>query len=256
MRNNFPDINHKLEFRIITNYPEMFPGALNFSLIGKALKNGLWDFKTINLRDFGEGNHKKIDDPPAGGGGGMILKPNVVSSAILSTCKDLDLKNKKNPLIYLTPKGKQFNQKYAYKLAKKKVITIICGKFGGIDDRIFQKYNIKEISMGDFIMNGGEVACQSMIETVVRLLPGVIGNKNSFNNESFSNGLLEHPKYTSPKNWSGFEIPKIIISGDHEKIKKWEFLNQIKITKKRRPDLWKKFKKKNLQMLIKMREND
>ena len=256
MRNNSSNINKKLEFRIITNYPEMFPGALSHSVIGKALEKGIWDFKTTNLRDFGEGNRKKIDDTPAGGGGGMILKPDVVSNAILSTCIDLDLNDKKYPLIYLTPKGTPLNQKYANKLAKKKVITVICGKFGGIDDRIFQKYDIKEISIGDFILNGGEIACQTLMETVVRLLPGVIGNKNSLINESFSNGLLEHPRYTSPKDWNGLEIPKIIISGDHKKIKKWELFKQIKITKKRRPDLWKKFKKKNLQMLIKMREND
>ena len=233
-----------LEFRIITNYPEMFPGTLKYSLIGKALKKNIWKIKIINLRDFGEGRHKKIDDTPAGGGEGMILKANVLSNSISSTCEDLDLKDKNNSLIYLSPKGKKFSQKYAKTLSQKKVITILCGKFGGIDDRIFKKHKIEEISIGDYVLNGGETACQVIIETIVRLLPDVLGNKKSVEGESFSNGLLEYPRYTYPKNWDGIKIPEIMISGNHKKISEWKLKKQIEITKKRRPDLWKKFKKK------------
>ena len=224
--------------RVFTIYPELFPGPFSKGLYGKAFDKKIWDLKTINLRDYTTDKHKTVDDTPYGGGSGMLIKPDVIGNA-------LDKNTKSNEkIIFLTPRGKIFNQDFAKKLSKEKTINIICGHFEGIDERVIESRNIEEISIGDFILSGGETATYVFLDTILRLIPGVIGNENSTMEESFENGLLEYPEYTKPKIWEKKSVPDVLLSGDHAKIKHWRLLQSEDITRVRRPDLWQKYNNK------------
>ena len=223
--------------QIFTLYPEIFPGPLNKGLYGKALSKKIWDLKVVNIRDSAEDKHKTVDDTPFGGGSGMLLKPDVLAKSI-----DQNI-NIGERIFYLSPKGKKFDQKIAKDLAKEKCINLICGHFEGIDERILSTRNIEEISIGDFILSGGETAAFVIIDSILRLLPGVIGNEMSKKDESFENGLLEYPQYTKPLIWEKKSVPEVLLSGDHAKIKDWRLSQSEAITRDRRPDLWQKYKK-------------
>ena len=221
--------------RIFTLYPEMFPGPLNQGLYGKALSNRLWSIEVINIRDSAPDKHKTVDDKPFGGGSGMLLKADVLG-------KSIDEHKKENERIfYLSPKGKKFDQKIAKELSKEKTINLICGHFEGVDERILQTRNIEEISLGDYILSGGESASFVIVDTILRLLPGVLGNETSKIDESFEKGLLEYPQYTKPQIWEKKSVPDVLLSGDHAKIKDWRLSQSKDITRRRRPDLWKKY---------------
>ena len=223
--------------QIFTLYPEIYPGLLGKGLYGKALQNKLWDLTVTNIRDAAEDKHKTVDDTPFGGGSGMLLKADVLA-------KSIDQNKKKNERIfYLSPKGKKFDQKLAIELSKEKSISLICGHFEGVDERILNTRNIEEISIGDFILSGGETASFVVIDSILRLLPGVLGNEKSKNEESFENGLLEYPQYTKPQIWEEKSVPDVLLSGDHSKIKDWRLSQSEAITRDRRPDLWQKYKK-------------
>ena len=224
--------------RVFTLYPELFPGPLGIGLYKKALEKKLWSLKVINIRDYAKDKHKTVDDTPFGGGSGMLLRPDVIANAL-----DQNITNKNESIIYLSPKGKKFNQLYAKKLLKKKV-NIICGHFEGIDQRLLETRNIEEISIGDFILSGGEIGALTLIDTVVRLIPGVLGNQNSLSEETFERNLLEYPQYTKPQKWEKRDVPEVLLSGDHSKIKDWRLDQSEDITRRRRPDLWKKYKDK------------
>jgi tRNA (guanine37-N1)-methyltransferase len=223
--------------QIFTLYPEIYPGLLGKGLYGKALQNKLWDLTVTNIRDAAEDKHKTVDDTPFGGGSGMLLKADVLA-------KSIDQNKKKNERIfYLSPKGKKFDQKLAIELSKEKSISLICGHFEGVDERILNTRNIEELSIGDFILSGGETASIVVIDSILRLLPGVLGNEKSKNEESFENGLLEYPQYTKPQIWEEKSVPDVLLSGDHSKIKDWRLSQSEAITRDRRPDLWEKYKK-------------
>jgi len=223
--------------QIFTLYPEIFPGPLNKGLYGKALSKKIWDLKVVNIRDSAEDKHKTVDDTPFGGGSGMLLKPDVLAKSI-----DQNI-NIGERIFYLSPKGKKFDQKIAKDLAKEKYINLICGHFEGIDERILSTRNVEEISIGDFILSGGETAAFVIIDSILRLLPGVIGNEMSKKDESFENSLLEYPQYTKPLIWDKKSVPEVLLSGDHAKIKDWRLSQSEAITRDRRPDLWQKYKK-------------
>lgn len=224
---------------MITLLPQSFPGILGESLTGKALKDGIWQLEAIDLRPFGEGRHRNVDDTPAGGGAGMVLRADVMGHAI-------DHARKKAPdgapLLYLSPRGAPFTQAKAQDLAQAPGVTLICGRFEGLDQRVIDHYRIEEISLGDFVMTGGELAAQALIDATVRLLPGVLGNDASTQDESFSAGLLEHPQYTKPADWNGHSIPPVLLSGHHGEIEKWRRAQAEALTRARRPDLWRALK--------------
>jgi len=221
--------------QVITLLPEAFPGVLGESLTGKALKDGLWQLDAIDLRPFGEGKHRNVDDTPAGGGAGMVLRADVMGRAIDHA---LASAAPGTPLIYLSPRGKRFDQTRARQLAQTPGAILICGRFEGLDERVIEHFGIEEISLGDFVMTGGEIAAQAVIDATVRLIPGVLGNAASTEEESFSTGLLEHPHYTRPAEWQGRTIPEVLTSGDHGKVAQWRRDMSEKITRERRPDLW------------------
>ena len=223
--------------RIFTLYPEIFPGPLNKGLYGKALLNKIWNLDIINIRDSAEDKHKTVDDTPFGGGSGMLIKPDVLASSI-----DQHV-SKREKIFYLTPKGKLFNQKIAKSLSKEHCINLICGHFEGVDQRLLETRNIQEISIGDYILSGGETAAIVILDSILRLLPGIIGNNCSAEDESFENGLLEYPQYTKPQIWEKKRVPDVLLSGDHSKIKGWRLSQSEAITRHRRPDLWQKYKK-------------
>jgi len=223
--------------QVFTLYPEVFPGPLAKGLYGKALSNKLWNLNVINIRDAATDKHKTVDDTPYGGGTGMLLKADVLAKA-------LDQKVKKGERIfYLSPKGKKFDQKLAQELAKEKSISLICGHFEGVDERVLTTRNIEEISIGDYVLSGGETAALVVLDSILRLLPGVIGNDKSSLDETFENGLLEYPQYTKPQIWEEKSVPDVLLSGDHNKIKDWRLSQSEAITRDRRPDLWQKYKK-------------
>ena len=223
--------------RIFTLYPEFFPGPLGKGLYGKALVEKIWKLETINIRDYAIDKHKTVDDTTYGGGSGMLIKPDVLANSL-----DKNL-NSKEKIIYLSPKGKLLNQKLAKELSKEKTINLICGHFEGVDQRVIESRNIEEVSIGDFILSGGESAAFVMLDAIIRLLPGVLGNKTSVEEESFENGLLEYPQYTKPQVWEEKTVPDVLLSGDHAKIKDWRLSQSEAITRDRRPDLWQKYKK-------------
>ncbi len=223
-----------LNVKILTAFPEIFPGFLGYSLTGKALDNGVWSLKTINLRDYAFDKHGSVDDTPCGGGAGMIMRPDVLGRAI-------DENYQKGKLICMSPRGTPLTQQKVHELAKQEEITIICARFEGIDERIFDAYDIEEISIGDYILTGGEQAAQIMLDAVVRLLPNVLGNQDSLADESFENFLLEYPQYTKPAVWNNMEVPSVLMSGHHKNIEKWRHEKSIEVTKNKRPELLKKY---------------
>ena len=226
-----------LTARIFTLYPEFFPGPLGKGLYGKALDKKIWKLETVNIRDYTTDKHKTVDDTTYGGGSGMLIKPDVIANSL-----DKNLKSKER-IIYLSPKGKLFNQKFAKELSKEKTVNIICGHFEGIDQRVIEARNIEELSIGDFVLSGGESAAFVMLDAIIRILPGVLGNEKSIEEESFENGLLEYPQYTKPQIWEKKTVPDVLLSGDHAKIKDWRLSQSEAITRVRRPDLWQKYKK-------------
>ena len=226
-----------LHIKIFTLYPEIFPGLLGKGLYGKALNKKLWDLKIIGIRDYANDKNQTVDDTPYGGGSGMVLKADVVAKAL-----DTNIK-KKEKIIYLSPKGSTFNQEKAREILENETINILCGHFEGIDQRVIDSRGIEEISIGDFILSGGETAAYVILDSILRLVPGVLGNENSYKDESFENGLLEYPQYTKPQIWEKIAVPEVLLSGDHSKIKNWRLSQSEAITRLRRPDLWQKYKK-------------
>jgi tRNA (guanine37-N1)-methyltransferase len=223
--------------QVFTLYPEVFPGPLAKGLYGKALSNKLWNLSVINIRDAATDKHKTVDDTPYGGGTGMLLKADILANS-------LDQKIKKGERVfYLSPKGKKFDQKLAQDLSKEKSISLICGHFEGVDERVLTTRNIEEISIGDYVLSGGETAALVVLDSILRLLPGVLGNEKSSIDETFENGLLEYPQYTKPQIWEEKSVPEVLLSGDHAKIKDWRLSQSEAITRVRRPDLWQKYKK-------------
>ena len=226
-----------LQAQVFTLYPDIFPGPLAKGLYGKAMSKKLWSLNVINIREAATDKHKTVDDTPYGGGTGMLLKADVLANS-------LDQKLKKGTRVfYLSPKGKKFDQKLAQDLAKEKSISLICGHFEGVDERVLNTRNIEEISVGDYILSGGETAALVIIDSILRLLPGVLGNNKSSEDETFENGLLEYPQYTKPQIWEEKSVPEVLLSGDHNKIKDWRLSQSEAITRDRRPDLWQKYKK-------------
>ncbi len=223
--------------QVFTLYPEVFPGPLAKGLYGKALSNKLWNLSVINIRDAANDKHKTVDDTPYGGGTGMLLKADVLANSLDQRI------NKGERVFYLSPKGKKFDQKLAQDLSKEKSISLICGHFEGVDERVLTTRNIEEISIGDYVLSGGETAALVVLDSILRLLPGVLGNDKSSLDESFENGLLEYPQYTKPQIWEEKSVPDVLLSGDHSKIKDWRLSQSEAITRDRRPDLWQKYKK-------------
>ncbi len=230
-----PDLHGVWKAKVITLFPQAFPGVLGHSLTGKALQEGLWQLEPIDLRPFGVGKHRNVDDTPAGGGAGMVLRADVLGNAIDHAMAGT---SDNWPLIYLSPRGMPMTQALAQNLARADGVTLLCGRFEGVDERVLQHYRILEVSLGDFVMTGGEIAAQALIDATVRLLPGVLGNAASAEEESFSSGLLEHPQYTRPADWRGHTIPDVLMSGHHGRIQDWRRDTSEAITRARRPDLW------------------
>ncbi|MDR1026018.1 MAG: tRNA (guanosine(37)-N1)-methyltransferase TrmD [Lactobacillus sp.] len=221
-----------MKVKVLTIFPEIFPGFLATSLTGRALKEGLWSLEAVNIRDYAFDKHGSVDDTPCGGGAGMVMRPDVLGAAI-------EANYQKGRLVYMSPRGKPLTQKMSHELSLEQDITIICGRFEGIDQRVLDEYNVEEISIGDYILTGGDQAAMILLDTVVRLIPGVLGNSSSIENESFEAGLLEHPQYTRPIEWKGRQVPEVLLNGNHKLIDEWKKSEAIKITKERRPDLLK-----------------
>jgi len=223
--------------RVFTLYPEIFPGPLNKGLYGRAMSQNIWNLKTVNIRDYANDKHKTVDDTPYGVGSGMLIKPDVLASSLDNN----SIPGEKT--IYLTPRGKLFNQSIAKKFSKISVVNLICGSFEGIDQRIIDARDIEEVSIGDFVLSGGETAAFVFLDAILRLIPGILGNDSSITDESFENGLLEYPQYTKPQIWEKKSVPEVLLSGDHAKIKDWRLSQSEAITRDRRSDLWQKYKK-------------
>lgn len=219
---------------IVTLFPEAFPGTLGLSLTGRALAEGVWNLRTIALREHGIGKHRNVDDTPAGGGAGMVIRADVLAAA-------LDQADPGLPVVYLSPRGRPLTQARARALAAGPGVTLICGRFEGVDQRILDARRIEEISIGDYVLTGGEIAAQVLIDATVRLIPRVVGNQASLTEESFSEGLLEHPQYTRPADWEGRLIPDVVMSGNHAAISAWRRAEAERLTKERRPDLWRAY---------------
>jgi tRNA (guanine37-N1)-methyltransferase len=225
--------------KIVTLFPEAFPGVLGLSLTGKALDMGLWALQTIDLRPFGIGKHRNVDEPPAGGGAGMVLRADVVGPALAEASVGTPMDRARWPVIYMSPRGKPFTQDMARRFAQAEGMTVLCGRFEGVDERVLEHFGVEEVSIGDFVLTGGEIAAQVLIDATVRLIPRVLGNQASTEEESFSDGLLEHPQYTRPTLWEGRAIPEVLQSGHHAKIEAWKRAMAERLTKERRPDLWR-----------------
>lgn len=223
-----------MKIKFLTILPEIFPGFLATSLTGKALDTKLWELEVVNIRDYATDNHKSVDDTPFGGGAGMVMKPDVLAQAI-------EANHQSGRLIYMSPKGKVFNQSLAKDFSTEQNLTIICGRFEGVDERVLEAFEIEELSIGDYILTGGEQAAMIVADAVIRLLPNVLGNAQSIEQESFENGLLEYPQYTRPQLWDGREVPEVLLSGHHKKIAEWQHNKSLEITKQKRPDLYKKY---------------
>ena len=222
---------------VLTLFPEMFPGSLGLSLAGRALEAGVWSLEAVDIRDFATDRHRSVDDTPSGGGAGMVMRADVVAKAVDAVHRA------GQPLVYLSPRGKPLTQARVRELAAGPGVTLLCGRFEGLDQRVIDARVMEEISLGDFILSGGEPAALALLDAVVRLLPGVMGKEASGEDESFEGGLLEYPQYTRPQVFEGREIPEILTSGDHGRIKAWRRAQAEEATKLRRPDLWEKFLK-------------
>lgn len=218
--------------RVLTLYPEMFPGPLGHSLAGAALGRGIWALETVDIRGFARDKHRTVDDAPFGGGPGMVMLPDVVDAALAAVAEA------GGPVVYLSPRGRLLTQARARELAAERTVTLLCGRFEGVDQRVLDARAVEELSLGDFVLSGGEPAAISLIDACVRLLPGVVGAPASLAEESFERGLLEYPHYTRPKVWQGRAVPEVLVSGDHEKIRAWRLARAEEATRERRPDLW------------------
>ncbi len=223
---------------VLTLFPDMFPGPLGFSLAGKALETGIWRLEVVDFRAFARDKHRSVDAPPAGGGPGMVMRPDVLAAAI----DDVRARDTApRPLIYLSPRGAPLRQKRVQALRSEPGVVLICGRFEGVDERLLQSRGIEEVSLGDFVLSGGEPAALALLDAVVRLLPGVAGNPGALEEESFERGLLEYPHYTKPNEWEGMAIPPVLLSGNHEEIRAWRKARSQEITQRRRPDLWRRY---------------
>lgn len=228
--------------RVLTIFPDMFPGALGVSLVGQALTDGLWSLDAVDIRSFAEDKHASVDDVPFGGGPGMVMRADVVGRAIeASQAENADL-----PIVYLTPRGKPLAQDKVRALAEGPGMIAVCGRFEGLDQRVMEAYPGEEISLGDFVLSGGELPAMTLIDACVRLLPGVIGAEESLQEESFETGLLEYPHYTRPREWQGRNVPDVLLSGHHENVRAWRLAQAEEITRQRRPDLWERFCRGNI----------
>lgn len=225
---------------VLTIFPEMFPGPLGLSLAGKALAEGKWRLEVIDIRDFATGKHRSVDDTPAGGGAGMVMRADVAAASIDAARAD---SASGTPTLYLSPRGRPLTQDRVRQLAQGPGAILLCGRFEGIDERVLDARNVEEISIGDYVLSGGELAAQVLIDACVRLMPGVAGNETSLAEESFASGLLEYPHYTRPREWEGRNIPEPLLSGDHKAIAEWRRDEAEKLTKKRRPELWERYRK-------------
>jgi tRNA (guanine37-N1)-methyltransferase len=219
----------------LTLFPEMFPGVLGHSLAGKALEKGVWALETVDIRGFATDKHQTVDDAPMGGGAGMVMRPDVLDAAIASVA------DKPGRMIYLSPRGAVFDQAMARDLAAGPGVKLLCGRYEGVDQRVLDKWEIEEVSLGDFVLSGGEPAALTLLDACVRLLPGFMGAKDSLDEESFENGLLEYPHYTRPADWDGRAVPEVLLSGHHENIRAWRRAQAEAVTKRRRPDLWARY---------------
>jgi len=222
--------------QIVTLLPEAFPGVLGLSLTGRALQEGVWALRTIDLREFGEGRHRNVDDTPAGGGAGMVLRADIGARALEEA---IGRARGDVPRLLLSPRGRRFDQAMARDLARRDGVILFCGRFEGVDERLIERFDLQEVSLGDFVLTGGEIAAQALIDATVRLMPRVLGNHHSAEEESFSSGLLEYPQYTKPAVWEGRAIPEVLLSGHHARITAWRQAEAERLTKERRPDLWR-----------------
>ena len=232
-----PDLVGIWRVDIITLFPDVFPGILGASLTGKALKDGKWQLHTHDLRSYGVGKHRSVDDTPAGGGAGMVMRADVLGRAL----SDISQRREPCPIIYMSPRGKPLVQERVRQMVDSSGAIILCGRFEGIDQRVIEHFQIEEVSIGDYVLSGGELAAQVMLDATVRLIPGVLGNQASTEEESFSDGLLEYPQYTRPPVWEGREVPKVLMSGNHGKVASWKKTQSEALTRDLRPDLWKKY---------------
>ncbi|MDH3473429.1 MAG: tRNA (guanosine(37)-N1)-methyltransferase TrmD [Rhodospirillales bacterium] len=221
--------------RVLTIFPEMFPGPLGLSLAGKALDEGLWALEVLDIRDFARDKHRSVDDQPFGGGAGMVMRPEVVDGALAA------VEGRPGPVIYLSPRGRLLDQARVEGLAGEPGATLLCGRYEGVDQRVLEARGIEELSVGDYLLSGGEPAALMLIDAVVRLLPGVMGNLESAAEESFGRGLLEYPLYTRPAEWRGRKVPEVLVSGHHEKVRRWRLEQAKQVTRERRPDLWARY---------------
>ncbi|MDH3597802.1 MAG: tRNA (guanosine(37)-N1)-methyltransferase TrmD [Rhodospirillales bacterium] len=224
--------------RVLTLFPEVFPGPLGVSLAGKALENGLWALEVLDIRDFARDKHRSVDDQPFGGGPGMVMRPDVVDAALAA------VEARPGPVVYLSPRGRLLDQARVRQLAAEPGMTLLCGRYEGVDQRVLDARGVEEVSVGDYLLSGGEPAALALIDAVLRLLPGVLGNEASLEEESFERGLLEYPLYTRPADWRGREVPEVLVSGHHEKVRLWRLAEAERITKQRRPDLWARYRAK------------
>jgi tRNA (guanine37-N1)-methyltransferase len=221
--------------RVLTLFPSMFPGPLGQSLAGKALEKGLWSLDVIDIRNFTRDKHRTVDDTPFGGGPGMVMRPDVVADAIVAAMDGLD---PDIPRVYFSPRGRPMNQNLIRQMAEAPAVLMVCGRYEGLDQRVIDHAGLIEVSMGDFVLSGGELPALALMDAVIRLLPGVMGNVEGHENDSFEDGLLEYPLYTQPRHWNGYDVPEILVSGDHDRIAAWRKAEAEAITKDRRPDLW------------------
>lgn len=223
---------------LLTLYPEMFPGSLGLSLAGRALEKGIWSLDTVNIRDYATDKHRTVDDTPFGGGAGMVMRPDILDTALNAVKKRETAA--RAPVLYMSPRGRLLDQSLVKELAQGSGVTILCGRYEGIDQRVIEAHDIQEVSVGDYILSGGELAAKILMDAVVRLLPGVMGNMDSAQEESFEEGLLEYPLYTRPADWKGRQVPDVLTSGHHEKIRALRQAQSEEITRQRRPDLWQR----------------
>ena len=223
-----------MQIKVFTLFPDIFPGFLQYSLTGRAMHEGKWSLDTVNIRDYALDKYGSVDDTPCGGGAGMIMRADVLGRAIKAEYKG-------GRIIYMSPRGKPLTQSKVRELSKEDNLTIVCGRFEGIDERVLEAFSIEEISIGDYILTGGEQAALILLDSVIRVLPGVLGNQASLENESFEHLLLEHPQYTRPIDWEGHKVPEVLLSGHHQNIADWQLEQSIEITKARRPDLYQKY---------------
>ena len=223
--------------RVLTIFPEMFPGPLGLSLAGKALESGIWALDVLDIRDFARDKHRAVDDAPFGGGPGMVMRPDVLDAALRRAA---ERSSGMGPVIYLSPRGRLLDQALVREVAAGPVATLLCGRYEGVDERVLEAHAVAEVSVGDYVLSGGETAALVFLDAVVRLLPGVVGNELSPAEESFERGVLEYPQYTRPADWQGRAVPEVLLSGHHEKIRRWRLEQAERLTRERRPDLWRR----------------